>query len=32
MGRLLRGIWRSVTAIKNFVGNLLFLCILVVVL
>jgi len=32
MGRLLRGIWRSITAIKNFVGNLLFLSIVVVVL
>jgi protease-4 len=32
MGRLLRGIWHSITAIKNFVGNLLFLAITVVLL
>jgi protease-4 len=32
MGRLLRGIWNSITAIKNVVGNLLFLAIMVVLL
>jgi protease-4 len=32
MRRLLRVIWNSITAFKNFIGNLLFLAILIVVL
>ena len=32
MRRLLRVMWNSITALKNFMGNLLFLAILIAVL